>query len=63
MQEIISEGQALQHCVGGYAERHAEGKTTILFIRRKDNLDTPYYTLEIDDKTKHIKQYHRNNFV
>lgn len=58
MQEIISEGQALQHCVGGYAERHAEGKTTILFIRRKDNLDTPYYTLEIDDKTKHIKQYH-----
>lgn len=64
MQEIIAEGQKLQHCVGGYAERHAEGVTTILFIRKKEEPDKPYVTLEINDKTKNIIQYHgfRNEY-
>lgn len=56
MQEIIDEGKALSHCVGGYADRHADGKTTILFIRRCSEPNVPYYTLEIIGNK--IMQYH-----
>ena len=45
--EIIAEGKILHHCVGGYAERHATGKTNILFLREKANPDTPFYTMEV----------------
>lgn len=60
--EIIDEGKALKHCVGGYAQRHAEGKLTIMFLRLKDRPDKPYYTIEISDKGK-IRQCrgYRNN--
>lgn len=44
--EIINEGKVLHHCVGGYVKRAAEGKTTILLIRKINAPDTPYYTLE-----------------
>lgn len=47
MQDIVNEGKALSHCVGGYAERHAKGILTILFIRKNDDLSTPFYTMEI----------------
>lgn len=45
--EIVAEGRALHHCVGGYAERHAMGKLHIMFIRARDKPDVPYYTMEI----------------
>lgn len=45
--EIVKEGAALHHCVGGYAERHARGKLHILFIRQKSEPDVPYYTMEV----------------
>lgn len=45
--EIVDEGKALHHCVGGYAARHAEGKLHILFIRKNDTLDEPYFTMEV----------------
>ena len=44
--ELIKEGKILHHCVGGYAKAHADGKTTILFIRKIDDPDIPFYTLE-----------------
>ena len=47
MKEIADEGALLQHCVGGYAERHANGILHILFIRRADKPDIPYYTVEL----------------
>ncbi|WP_271488975.1 PcfJ domain-containing protein [Enterococcus sp. 5H] len=47
--ELIQEGRALDHCVGGsrYIERHAEGKSTIVFVRQENEPNVPYYTLEI----------------
>lgn len=48
MQDIINEGKALAHCVGGYAERHAKGKTTILFLRHKKAPSIPYFTIEVN---------------
>ena len=46
--EIIQEGKALHHCVGGshYIERHSKGQTTIVFVRKKNDTETPFYTLE-----------------
>lgn len=44
--ELIAEGQYLHHCVAGYADRMADGKTTILLIRRAEHPEIPFYTLE-----------------
>lgn len=49
--EMIAEGKALNICVGTYAQgymtRHANGKTTILLIRRKEEPEKPYFTMEV----------------
>lgn len=72
MQEIIYEGKMLQHCVGGYAERHAKGKVIILFVRKKSEPDVPYFTIEIGQRKTvegkiidHIVQCHgfKNEFI
>ena len=47
VQEIVREGQKLSHCVARYATSHAEGKTTILFLRRKSAPSVPWVTIEI----------------
>lgn len=45
--EIVAEGKALRHCVGGYAARHVDGKTTILFLRDRANPGKPLVTIEM----------------
>lgn len=48
LQEIVQEGSMLHHCVGSqhYLEQHKQGETMIVFIRRKEQPTTPYFTLE-----------------
>ena len=46
----------MHHCVSGYGQRHAEGKTAIFFIRRKSRSRESYYTLELDEKTLTVRQ-------
>ena len=53
--EIINEGKALCHCVGGYVERHLKAQTNIFFIRQRDKPDTPYYTIEVSNDFKVIQ--------
>ncbi|MDE5885918.1 MAG: PcfJ domain-containing protein [Oscillospiraceae bacterium] len=53
--EITAEGKILHHCVAGYAERHAEGKLHILFIRQADKPDVPFYTMELTTGGKIIQ--------
>lgn len=48
--ELINEGKQLSICVGTYAERYAKGDTIVLLISRKQDLDRPYYTVEIQNK-------------
>lgn len=52
LQEIIQEGSTLHHCVGSqhYLEQHTKGQTTIVFIRKKEQPDIPYFTLEYRQK-------------
>ena len=56
--DLIVEGKVLNHCVATYAKRHAEGKTTILFIRRAEEPEVPYFTLNIDEKRMEVIQNH-----
>lgn len=47
VQDIVNEGKALVHCVAGYADRHASGALTILFVRDMNAPEKPYYTMEV----------------
>ncbi len=63
-EEIVAEGAALSHCVGGYAARHAEGRLTIMFLRRKTEPDKPYYTIEVSTEFKIVQcRGYKNNVV
>ena len=44
---ILREGQKLHHCVGTYVSKVANGTSIILFVRRINKTDEPYYTMEI----------------
>jgi len=50
--DLVKEGQVLHHCVGGsqYIDGHAEGETTIVFIRKKEAITDPFYTMEFKNK-------------
>ena len=56
--DFITEGQRLNHCVGGagYYERHLEGKRMVFFIRRASEPEKAYFTAEIDMNAGHILQ-------
>ena len=47
--EIVREGRVLHHCVGSdsYLSRHNNGKSYILFLRKLENPEEPYITIEI----------------
>lgn len=61
--ELSAEGKVLHHCVGGYADRMAKGETSIFLIRKMNEQDKPFYTLELKDtrvvqcRTTHNKSY------
>jgi hypothetical protein len=54
--EFVAEGSALKHCVAGYAESHAKGKTALFWIRRCNKPEEPYFTLELNEKTLEVRQ-------
>ena len=45
-EEIITEGQRQNHCVGSYLPRAARGETHILLVRRTEAPEEPFYTME-----------------
>lgn len=51
VEDIINEGKILRHCVGSsdiYFERIQNRETYIVFLRHTEEVDKPYYTLEIE---------------
>lgn len=54
--ELIDEGNALGHCVGGYVDSYADGRTDILFLRQKDEPDKPWRTVEFSPVTGRMVQ-------
>lgn len=53
-EEIKKEGELQHHCVGTYVERVARGETMILFVRKEEAPDKPYFTMEW--KKDHVAQ-------
>ena len=44
---LISEGRALNHCVGGYCDKVASGRCIILFLRRSSAKKKAFFTIEL----------------
>lgn len=49
-EELRKEGAELHHCVAGYCKRIADQKTMVFFIRKTEEPDKPYFTLELQNK-------------
>lgn len=60
-EEIIAEGNALSHCVGGYAARHLAGKLTICFLRLSSQPDKPLITIELDTDGRLVQAHGYKN--
>lgn len=62
VRDIVREGRILCHCVGGYADRHVDGRVTILFLRKEAAPGVPYVTIELSTENNcaelHIRQIH-----
>lgn len=63
LSDIAYEGKVLHHCVGGYAERHAKGALSIMFIRKKSEPDKPYYTMEVSADGKIVQVRGKRNIA
>lgn len=49
--DIVKEGRELHHCAGSsdrYFDRIAQNETYICFLRRAEEPDKPYYTIEVE---------------
>ncbi|MGN1118265.1 MAG: PcfJ domain-containing protein, partial [Acutalibacteraceae bacterium] len=54
--ELRKEGRELSHCVASYINKHSQGESCIFLIRRENQPDKPFYTLELDMKRKKVLQ-------
>lgn len=57
-QDLVTEGNEMHHCVGGYIDRVANGNTLIVFVRHKDTPNKCYITAEINPSNGKIGQYY-----
>ena len=56
-QELFVEGSTLKHCVYScYSDRYLAGKVLILLVRKKDEPNTPFYTMELNPKNNTVIQ-------
>ena len=50
--DLFVEGASLNHCVANYISKVNNKECKILFLRKKDDVTTPYYTICIEGKNK-----------
>ena len=55
IEDLIVESKVLNHCVRTYADKYAEGITNIFLVRTREDVNTPFYTLELSN-SKNIEQ-------
>ncbi len=55
-EEIVREGEEQNNCVAGYADRHADGDTIIMVLRKCSEPRKPWHTVEIDPVTLECRQ-------
>jgi DNA-directed RNA polymerase subunit RPC12/RpoP len=49
LEAIVKEGNEQHHCVASYVDRVAAGGTCILLLRKEEEPEKPFYTMEIQD--------------
>lgn len=54
--QLFNEGSTLNNCVYSYCELIVRGESVVLFMRDKNEPDTPLYTVELDEQTGEIIQ-------
>jgi hypothetical protein len=57
--DVIIEGIKLNHCAKTFVDKISKDDTMVLFVRRKDHTNKPFFTLEIRDDV--IRQCHGAN--
>jgi hypothetical protein len=57
VRELNMEGMVLHHCVGSYIRRVCTKGTRIYFLRKKNDVNSPYFTVEVDYSNT-IRQCH-----
>ena len=58
--DFVREAVYMQNCLLGYVEAVADNDTTVLFMRKADDVNMPFITIEVQKNT--LKQaYHRFN--
>lgn len=53
--DLINEGLHMGHCVGTYVERYASGTSKIFFVRKKDDVEKSYVTIELNKYNKLVQ--------
>lgn len=56
-EDLATEGITLHHCVKSYISKVAAGDTNIMFIRKKEDLNKPFFTVEVSNDGN-IEQVH-----
>ena len=57
-EDLTREGTLLEHCVGSYINNVTNGSDIILFLRKKEKPDEPFYTLNLSPDGTKIEQVH-----
>jgi hypothetical protein len=58
LNDLFEEGRKLNHCAGTYGDKISEEDSIILFVRKKEAPDEPYYTIEINPQYNALVQLH-----
>lgn len=61
VEDLVNESKKLHHCVSSYANKYVEGKTNLFFLREKENIEEPFYTIEVDTHMKLVQCRGKSN--
>lgn len=61
MKDLFEEGRKLNHCVGSYSDRILAGQSCIMFIRKAEEPEKPYFTIEINQSRGYVVQLRANS--
>lgn len=50
LQDLFNEGSSLHHCVASYGKLIAKRETAVMFLRKKEDENTPWITLEVQNR-------------
>lgn len=60
-QDLVKEGKVMHHCVGGYIDRVIDKNSIIMFLRKAEDIESSFATIEIDPDNMKIYQVKAKN--